>query len=122
MSALVHTNHEFLEDGTPDVIWQIQKLLIVEAEILMRRDPNRAVRLVGLASRKKPLAAHVAPATGKPPAYKSTDKSTTPKKKDLCRAFTKTGECRFGDSCRFGHAASADAPAAAANLPAAIAL
>ena len=28
MSALVHTNHEFLEDGIPDVTWQIQKLLI----------------------------------------------------------------------------------------------
>ena len=122
MSALVHTNPEFLEDETPDVTWQIQKLLNVEAEILMRRDPNRAVRLVGLASRKKPLAALAAPTTGKPPAYKSTDKSTTPKEKDLCRAFTKTGECRFGDSCRFGHVASADAPTAAANLPAAVAL
>jgi hypothetical protein len=118
----VHTNHEFLEDGTPDVTWQIQKLLIVEAEILMRRDPNRAVRLVGLASRKKPLAAPAAPTTDKPPAYKSTDKSTTPKKNDLCRTFTKLGECRFGNSCRFGHVASADAPIAVANLPAAIAL
>ena len=27
LSTLVHANHEFLEDGTPDVTWQIQKLL-----------------------------------------------------------------------------------------------
>ena len=57
VSTLVHANHEFLEGGTPDVTWQIQKLLILEAETLMRRDPNRATRLDGLASRKKPPAA-----------------------------------------------------------------
>jgi len=31
LSKLVHANHEFLESGTPDVTWQIQKLLILEA-------------------------------------------------------------------------------------------
>ena len=81
LSTLVHANHEFLEGGTPDVTWQIQKLLILEAEALMRRDPNRATRLDGLASRKKPLAAPAAPAADKPPADKSTDKSTITKKK-----------------------------------------
>ena len=43
-------------------------------------------------------------------------------KGELCRTFKRTGECRFGDSCRFKHAASANAPAAAANLPAAVAM
>ena len=38
LSKLVHANHEFINDGTPDVTWQIQKLLIFEAEALMRRD------------------------------------------------------------------------------------
>ena len=86
----------------------------------MRKDPNRAVCLVGLASRKNPLAAPDASATDKPPALKSTDKSTTPKKGGICKTFKKTGKCRFGDSCRFGHVASAGTPAAAANLPAAV--
>ena len=31
-------------------------------------------------------------------------------KGELCRTFKRTGECRFGDSCRFGHAASANTP------------
>jgi len=88
----------------------------------MRRDPIRAARLDGLASRKKPLATPAVPAADKPPADKSTDKSTTPKKKELCRGFKRTGECRFGDSCKFEHAASADATAATANPPAAIAM
>ena len=77
------------KDGTPDVTWQIQKLLILEAETLMRRDPNRAVRLNGLASRNKPSAAPAAPAADKPP-----NESTTLKKKDLCRTFKSTGKLR----------------------------
>lgn len=117
LSTLVHSNHEFLKDGTPDVTWLIQKLLIFEAKTLMRRDPNRAVRLNGLASRDKPPAAPAAPAADKP-----TNESTTLKRKDICRTFKSTGECRFGDDCRFGHAASADAPAAATYLPVAVAI
>ena len=44
------------------------------------------------------------------------------KKKGLCRTFKSTGECRFGDDCRFGHAASDDASAAAAYLLVAVAI
>jgi len=65
LSTLVHDNHEFLEGGTPDVTWEIQKLLILQAEALMRKDPNRAVRLDGLASRKKAPAAPATPAADK---------------------------------------------------------
>ena len=118
LSKLVYANHEFLEDGTPDMPWQIQKLLILEAEALMRRDLNCAVCLNGLASRNN---APVAPAA--PTANKPTNKSTTRKKKGLCRTSKSTGKCRFGDTCRFGHAASADALAAdALALPVAAAM
>ena len=117
LSTLVHPNHEFLEDGTPDMTWQIQKPLILEAETLMRSDPNCAVRLNGLASRNEPLAAPAVPAADKP-----TNESTTSKKKGLRRTFKSTGECGFGDDCRFGHAASADAAAAATYLHAAVAI
>ena len=116
----MHANHEFLEGGTPDATWQIQKLLILEVEAPMRRDPNRDVRLDGLANRNKPPAAPTALVADKLPADKSTDKSTTSKKKGRCRVFKSTGECRIGDTCSFGHAASADAPATATNLPVAV--
>ena len=117
MLPSVHSNHEFLKDGTPDVTWIIQKLLILEAKTLTRRDPNRAIRLNALANRNKPSAAPTAPVADTPP-----NESTTLKKKGFRRTFKSTGKCRFGDDCRFGHAASEDAPAAAACLPAAVAI
>ena len=58
--------------------WKIQKLLILQAEALMRKDPNRAVRLDGLASRKKAPAAPAAPAADKSPADKLKPTKGTP--------------------------------------------
>ena len=40
------------------------------------------------------------------------------RKRECCRTSKRTGVCKFGESCRFDHAASADTPAPAANLPA----
>ena len=52
----------------------------------------------------------------------SSTNSNSSGKKRLCRIFKKTGNCRFGDTCRFEHVVSAGTPAAAADLPAAVAI
>lgn len=125
LSVLVQDNHEFLEGGTPDVSWEIQKLLIQEAEAIMRRDPSRAVRLD---SRQQTPATPSAaepptPAAPKTPPAAPAGAPKPKKPKGPCRAFASTGECRFGANCRFGHDADTAAkPAATANLPAAVAM
>ena len=76
-----------------------------------------------------PIAINAIPLLGKSKplfgvSLKPTDGSTAgkPKKKSLCGTFKRTGECRFGDSCKFGHTVSADTPTPATNLPAAVAM
>ena len=89
LSVLVQDNHEFLEGGTLDVTWETQKSLILEAEGLMRRDPNRAIRLD---ARSK---THAAPTPGGSPAPKTpaaapaapANKDNSAKPKKSCRIF-----------------------------------
>ena len=48
----------------------------------------------------------------------TTSSSNNPdslRERERCRMFKRTGECRFGDSCRFGHTVPADTPARACN-------